>query len=123
MLPRGPFTLLDGDDVLFFKDMSSLTRYVEPIDVAEGSFKVFDADGRPLLLATNRRVVTFLGIPAGDTFMPITVETQVPDADSTGLRRVLIAYLKNIGEDPEGLEALPLASLLNRATTVAGFSV
>ncbi|HEX8618474.1 MAG TPA: RHS repeat domain-containing protein [Thermoanaerobaculia bacterium] len=115
-----PVILLDADDILFFRDISTLMRYAEPIDVAAGSFRVFDADGRPIIFSTYRHPTTFLGIPIGETFTPITAEVQSSDAESEILRHVLLKYLKTRTRDAEEFEAL---RLVQRAIGIAGYSV
>ena len=62
--------------------MTSLLRYVEPIDVAAGAFAVFDADARTVRLETSRRPGQRYGIPrarlVGD--LNLNEATQVANA-------------------------------------------
>lgn len=46
-----PVFLIEGNDIAAFADLDALLSFVEPVDL--GAFKVYDATGRVISLATK----------------------------------------------------------------------
>lgn len=50
--PRPPILLAEGEDISVFKTVAAAASYAEAIDVDDGVYKAWDAQGRLLTLST-----------------------------------------------------------------------
>jgi hypothetical protein len=48
-----PIILIDGNDILFFKDFFVAERYLEKIDIDNNVYECFDAEGKALKLKST----------------------------------------------------------------------
>jgi hypothetical protein len=116
MRATAPFILIDGADVLFFRDDSSLLSYVEPTDVASGAFTAFDSHGRYVTLTTEPRTERrILGLQVDTVFSPVTLHAETHPSGADVLQRKLREYLSRIDPIHKDIDTLGLPALLRRA--------
>lgn len=84
-----PIVLIDGDDLLFFDDMESLLSYVEAIDVMNGEFSVFAANGDVIELGVRTMPYSFIG----SRRTPVLISTERRADSRKQLRRAVMNYL------------------------------
>jgi hypothetical protein len=113
---KPPFALWirDEDTVQIFQSDERLVGSVESIDVDEGLYWAFDGEGRRLRLRVDRKGKRprlrrfFSGLE------PVILEEAEEEPSHEEMLRDLIARnLGRLGVDPQSLEELPLADLLN----------
>lgn len=58
---KTPITIDENGDISIFATVEEAEHYMEPIDVEHGEYKVFDADGRQLLVEIYTEKSALLG--------------------------------------------------------------
>ncbi len=53
---RPPIVLSNAADIMIFEHVEALLRFVEPVDVANGEYMAYDADGRGVRLSSEKKV-------------------------------------------------------------------
>lgn len=107
-----PLIVLEGRDVGLFASEEALTLKLEPPDVREGVYTVFDSRGRRVEL----------GVEAGDLEAVLVTSIELEPAHEDELRAGLISGLvAGFGEAPGNLERLPLSELVDLAVHRYGF--
>jgi hypothetical protein len=107
----------DGIEVYFFEDAATASNHVEAIDVRDGVYVAFDADGLPLdLSAASDRSAVVIADSVGRAPEPETVQAMLrrhlaemrklrPDLFSTGTELDLAAAsLPRLIQEMENLE-------------------
>lgn len=86
-LMTAPFVLVEDTDILCFRSLEALLGWVEPGDVQDGIYKVFDSSGTAFRLVLSKdaegreaiRVVE--GRDAGETELRALLVSQLKDKD------------------------------------------
>jgi hypothetical protein len=84
-LPTPPIFVIEGRDVTIFESLEDAQLQVEPIDVLEGVYVAYDAEGRILRMVVE-----------GDQVKVRLGEDEPTHAEE--LSRILKDYLKELGE-------------------------
>ena len=98
--------LAEGHDISFYETPEDIAAEVEAIDVREGVFRAWRADGHVITLAAPHK--------RG----PVTARAET-DVDVDGLRPALIDCGAGVGLDPANLMAEPLDKLVERVLNAA----
>jgi hypothetical protein len=116
---KTPLVVNENGNLLFFASSDDAERYLEPIDVRNGEYVAYDAEGRVLFLRVEtERVPGLFGLGS------VAVErVRVEEAADTTprpaeLRAALLGYLSD--KAPAGAERLPLAELVALAVAAGG---
>ena len=70
-----PVIIVEGDDILMFESADAAERYLEPVDVAAGTYSAYDAEGRKLEILTDGRIVQVLSSEQEPSHQRTLVET------------------------------------------------
>jgi hypothetical protein len=109
-----PIFVAEGSDVMVFRDIAAAERKLEAIDVDDGIFEGWDADGRMLEFVTTPAHGE-LGLRA------VTVAPKAPGAtDANGLRERLASVLQTYAN--RETTGLPLAELVRQFVDWAGYT-
>lgn len=100
-----PPIIVDGEgDVLLFDSVKKAEQYLEPIDVRNNRYVVYDAEGRIL---RGEIVRQFLAVRV--KLVPVSEA----GAATAALRHVLIEFLRRTGGSSRKLEELSLQELFS----------
>lgn len=94
-------------DVLVFESLAKAESYLEPIDIRNGEYTVFDSEGRLLKQSVIRDL-------KGREKVAIILE-QDGRRESEKLKTILIQFLSQVLESSQPLEALSLEQLVEKA--------
>jgi hypothetical protein len=119
MIP--PVIANEHGDVSFFRSLEDAERYLEPIDVAQGEYVMYDGSGRRLAPGVVRRKKGRLGGLLGVTREEVCITETGVDAEAE-LRETLLGFLHRTSQMRESLELQPLDDLVRRAVAIAGFT-
>lgn len=124
-----PIVVTDGNDVALFGSIEEAEIALEPIDVRNNEYTIYDSEGRllaPIVVVERMPLVPFLG---GRLTVPVErVRIQPADTEpkhADALRQSFLSLLKAVeaGTSPSELEKMSLKELLDRvASTVVGDS-
>jgi hypothetical protein len=117
MMIDTPLILIDGDDLKFFKDVDRLLEYVEPVDVTDGVYSVFDASGRTIHLGIERKNNSSW---LGSGQMPVVVSVTDDSERRELLRETLSRYVG--GHQTGNTSDQDLFALIRQAAEAAGFT-
>lgn len=110
---RPPFVLIDSTgDIEVFDTVQELEQYAEPADVLQNEFVAYDSEGRLLSLQVVHVVRgRFLKVRP-----PVVrvVEAEQEPAHRDDLRRSLLRFLVQLGDDETVCEQSSLSNLLSR---------
>lgn len=110
---RPPFVLIDSTgDIEVFDTVQKLEQYAEPADVLQNEFVAYDSEGRLLSLQVVHVVRgRFLKVR-----LPVVrvVEAEQEPAHRDDLRRSLLRFLVQLGDDETVCEQFSLSDLLSR---------
>ena len=109
-----PIFVAEGSDVMVFRDIAAAERKLEAIDVDDGIFEGWDADGR---------ILEFVTVPAngGLAVRDVTVAPKEPGVtDASGLRERLASVLQTYAN--RETTGLPLAELVRQFVDWAGYT-
>jgi hypothetical protein len=107
---RPPIVADNCGDITLFETIDSAERFLEPIDIRNQEYELFDADGNILRASISQ-----------DAKGVERVELQHDDSmrcDESKLRQKLFAYLQQLGLDA-GMEDSSLSALLRRVAEFA----
>ncbi len=100
-----PIIIADGLDVEFFYSLVDAQIEMEPIDVRDGIYSVFDADGQKLLPTPLTHKSYFRSYES--------IEIQETGEDhSRQLTELLVEFYEYLGLNPEILKKMELAQLI-----------
>jgi hypothetical protein len=105
-----PLVLIADDGPHLFDSADALIRDLEPIDVENGEYTVYDSEGRLLPLVTTRRD---LG-PVGILFDKRIVLQESAELRTQQLREVVIDFLHKVGKGQANDAHVGLPELLQR---------
>jgi hypothetical protein len=112
LLINPPLFVIEGNDVGPFSSEEALTLKLEPPDVREGDFAVFDSRGRRVAL----------GVETGKVESVVVSSIEPEPAHDGELRSGLInGLVEAFGESTGRLEQLPLRQLVDLAVQRFGF--
>jgi hypothetical protein len=108
-LIKKPFILDNKGDLQVFATINDVLAYTEPVDVEEGEYEAFDAEGRLILLSTE---------PSGRLGNRKTIITKIeePPRHAQELRKRLTECMRRGGSTSDGLLDESLASVVARFT-------
>ncbi len=121
---KSPLVVNEQGALLFFESVGDAERYLEAIDVEDGRYSAFDAEGRPLRLTTvdERRSVLFGLLKVSSKQVNVEAE-RVEPPQAGALRESLVGFLRRLGVPAAELgDSVPLESLLRLAIERAGFT-
>ena len=101
---RTPIIVAEGNDLSFFASLEDVEGYLEAIDVDNGEYIAYDADGRPVPLSTKRlpprKVLGMISVRGAEVVVASAPEEEPRHAED--LRKLLVRYL----EEPRHAEDL-----------------
>lgn len=103
-----PIVIIEGRDIRVYQSIAEASLELEAIDVIDGVYQAFDANGRRLRLVTNGILVS-IEVPQDSPLEPVELVTQ--------LRR----YIQEVGVDHVGIEHVDDASLLEMLQALIRF--
>jgi len=104
---KAPIIADNRGDLHVFESVDQAERYIEPIDVKNNEWTIYDSEGRSVEAVITRR----WGFPER---VVLTARDQIP-RHSNELRSRLITFLTRIGKVHDGLAELPLERLIEEA--------
>jgi hypothetical protein len=93
-------------DVLIFESITKAERYIEPIDVKNGAYVIYDSEGRLLEASVVKKKIMGERVVLKD-------REQAPEHQAE-LRDLLIEFLSTLGESKESLAACSLSQLVEK---------
>jgi hypothetical protein len=105
-----PLIFSANDDFVIFRTADDLIRYIEPMDVDDGDYVVYDSEGRVLSLYTKK--------PSGPLGFLKNVEIGIHESELVkpdDLRNILISHLETLGKGQASDRDLDLTELIQRA--------
>jgi hypothetical protein len=110
---RPPFVLVDSaGDIEVFDAVQDLEQYVEPTDVQQNEYVAYDSEGR--LLNLRCKEVVSGRLPRIRVPVVQVVGAEQEPAHRDDLRRSLLRFLSQLGDDETVCEQLSLSDLLSR---------
>lgn len=97
---KTPIITSENGDVCFFGSVLDAVSYLEPIDVLNGEYLVFDADGRLLSAIPTEPVV-------------ILVEPEKPSHNTDQLETILRSFFTSLGVNEGWVSSANLAELVS----------
>jgi hypothetical protein len=115
--PLPLIVVTDNGEILVFTSKAKAESYLEPIDVRDGEYVAYDPEGRLFSIGVQTQEQRLLGDVRTELPERVVVraEEEIP-AHSDDLRRKLLDYLVELGEQEVHLRKLPLAALVKRCT-------
>jgi hypothetical protein len=108
-----PIILDEKGDLSVYDSLEKLLKYVEPIDVRNQEYIVYDSEGRFLQLGTATTRILF-GLLEGPEV--VTFETEEPTpAQASELRACISDFLTRVCVDKEWVARASLAELVKKA--------
>lgn len=118
---KSPLVVNENGNLMFFASVQDAERYLEPVDVRNGEYVAYDADGRRLDLSVESERVPALFGMTHDDVERVRVRAAGDAAPRPGeLRAALLAFLRATGRAPAGTEGLSLHALVALAAEVGG---
>ena len=122
MLIKAPLVIDASGELLLFRDVSSMENYLEPIDVHNGEYLVYDSEGRKVLLTTAVESSSSLfGLIKGSSEHVRVSAVEDPPSYSQVLSAKIRRTLENLSVDAPAAASLSelIALLLSRTRFVA----
>lgn len=102
---RPPLVVYNWGDVEVFPSVEAVKEYVEPVDVNNGEYLVFDSEGRILeLQASSRGEISLQPADSNSRFKP-------------QVRFMLLKLMKHMRIDSRGMEKCVVEQLFRRLTS------
>lgn len=118
---RTPIIVAEANDLSFYASLEDVEWHLEAIDVDNGEFVAYDADGRHVPLSTKRlhprKFLGMISVPGAEVVVASAPEEEPRHAKD--LRRVLVRYL-NHWEPIPALEQKTLGELIGAGIDKAG---
>jgi len=118
---ESPIIVDERGDLDFFRSVEDAERYLEPIDIKNQEFDIFDATGRRLMgrvIEKKRRLFGGLWKP---TFEAVSLQpTDLFEPNELGRR--LVRFLLKLGEGSEASRDLSLPELLEECESRVGYT-
>lgn len=109
----GRIIIADHGDLLFFPDLRSAERYLEPVDVRARAYEGFLEDGRRLELKVVPESRNGL---LGSNYKVEQTRLEPQSAgDIERLQALLVDFLSRVPQPPDRLDAMSLPELLDEA--------
>lgn len=94
---RPPIVLSASGDIAIFKDMDSLLRYVEPIDVANGEYVAYDSEGRRVYLQSRKKTThSLFGLIRDERYTSVIAEEEEEPKHADELCVLLVNALASV---------------------------
>jgi len=116
---KPPIIIVDGHDVSIYDSVEEAQVQLEAIDVRNGEYRAYDAEGRLLamdIVAEKKRVL--LGLIPTDVELVRMSDGEAAPTHERELRKALIAFLVATGSVAEVVDALTTSELVERAKGV-----
>jgi len=107
---RPPIIVDESGDISIFDSARSAERYLEPIDVRNEVYEVYDATGRRLKPEIRAETRLFFGRFGFKTESVVLVSSELVEADR--LQQRLLRFLEKVKKGDASLAALPLETLV-----------
>jgi hypothetical protein len=113
-----PIILVDGLDVIIYTSVEQIEQDVEPIDVINNVYTVYDSDGRLLYLDVEVKscenwMDLLKRIILGPTYKVMLKPAKFEPQHEQELRKVLVEYLVHRGISKELLSEISLKELID----------
>ncbi len=119
---RPPFIVYELGDLELFQDVASMERYLEPIDIENNEYTVYDSEGRLVQLTIESVPTTSLfGLVKGHNDSVRVAGCEIEPLHSAELATRIRDYLARTGQ-PVAADQ-PLQELVETLHQVAGFVV
>jgi hypothetical protein len=114
--------VLDNNgDLLFFRDVEQAETYVEPIDVRNGEYTGFDAEGRRLSLSVESRQEGGVLGRLGGRSERVAIASDVTTAKHRDqLERDVRDFLRRAGVEQQWLDTAQLEALIGKGLELQG---
>ncbi len=117
---KPPIIVDNRGDVGILKSVESAEKSLEPIDVLNSEYVIYDSEGRLLKASVEeKKVSSVFGVPVHRESVVLSPVDQEP-AHEDDLRRVLIRFLGKVSKSTEALEDYSLEQLIDRAREFGG---
>jgi hypothetical protein len=121
ILMQVAIVLDNNGDLLFFRDVEQAETYVEPIDVRNGEYTGFDAEGRTLSLSVESRQEGGVLGRLGGRSERVAIASDVTTAKHRDqLERDVRDFLRRAGVEQQWLDTAPLEALIGKGLELQG---
>ena len=110
-----PIVVVERGDFAFFSSTAAAEDYLEAIDVDEGVYWAFDADGHPLRLRTFEVVEKGLFGFGHVRVSRVRIEKDVAGLGVQDAREALVAFLKEVDPHASIDPATPMRDIVRAA--------
>lgn len=120
---RLPIIVNEHGDVSIYRSVEQAERALEAIDVQNGEYVAYDAQGRPLVLSVvvEEKAGPFGLFPRRIENVRLT-EDPTAEADEAGLRALLVQFLDRAGISPNDVKDEDISSFVNAMVEKIGYS-
>jgi hypothetical protein len=112
-----PVVVSDKGDVYIFATTRQAEASLEPIDIRNHEYEIFDSKGQHLDARVIQTERSFLLFKTKGERVVLEVK-RAAAIEGTPLRNILIQFLSKVGEDRAGLEKCDLSALVDKASKV-----
>lgn len=113
---KTPIVLTEHGDVQVFSTVDELLQFAEPIDVKNGEYIVFDADGAPIELYLEQvESRAFFGLVVFEKERVCVRQSETKQTTQSELKRLLIEFLVRTGNMSAHRETESIEELINEA--------
>lgn len=119
---KAPIIVYGHGDVSIFESVEYAEQYLEPIDVKNKEYVVYDSKGHLLKLTVSKKELPFI---FGSTEFIETVRISAIGSGSdrsNELRKLLIKFFQETRAVVEESDLLSLRELVNKSVSIYGFS-
>lgn len=115
-----PIVVVEGGDLAFFSSTAAAEDYLEAIDVEEGVYWAFDADGLPLRLCVVDVVEKGLFRFGHVRVSRVRIENDIAELGVQNAREALVAFLKEVDPHASIDPATPIREIIQAAARKYG---
>lgn len=122
-MSKTPLVVNANGDLTFFASAAAAEQYLEAIDVRNGEYVAYDAEGRVLVLGVEEeRVPVWFGLSHAVRERVRVGGPAEAAPRPAELRGALLAFLAALGQAPADAEHLSLEALVARGAGAAGLT-
>lgn len=118
-----PIIVNERGDVSIYRSAEQVERALEAVDVRNGEYVAYDAEGKPLILSVvPGQEKGFLGLGSKMVERVAVIDNPAAEADQSELAAMLIEFLGRVGICPDNNDRSDLSSLLKLVIDKVGYS-
>lgn len=110
-----PIVLSENGDISIYDSLNKLESHIEPVDVLNSEFEIYDSAGKRLSAEVgSRRGSGLFGLLGGTVRFVKVFEPDNAEVQNDRLQKLLKSHLQNLNELSDSYDDLSISDLIER---------